>query len=266
MAALRWVRALRCTPPQKLVLWALADQANDAGEAWPSVAGLVEATCLSERSVQGAVLELRKKGLLETTIGGGRHRTTTYRLALETPQELHHTPQDVRGNGAQGTPQDVHETPQQVRETPQDVRQTPQELHPNPHNPQEPSEPSITERVPTVRIAGFDDWWRAYPRKVGKGAARVAYTAAVKRGVSEAELAQALQRQQWPAEERFIPHARTWLTQDRWLDEPGHASAKAESLTDTIANLLADPMGQGPPRHFRDRADFEGTAEEIFRV
>lgn len=37
---------------QRLVLLSIADQANDAGEAWPSVASIAARCQISERSVQ----------------------------------------------------------------------------------------------------------------------------------------------------------------------------------------------------------------------
>lgn len=148
MAALRWIRPLQVTAPQKAVLWALADQADEAGEAWPSMAALVEATCLSERTVQAAVAGLRGQGLVSVTMGGGRHRTTLYRLAMtaaETPQDTAHSPRQSRGLGEPETPQILHETPQEVRKTPQEPRETPQLSHPN------PQEPSRTLKEPSKR-------------------------------------------------------------------------------------------------------------------
>jgi hypothetical protein len=147
MAALRWIRPLQVTAPQKAVLWALADQADDDGEAWPSMAALVEATCLSERTVQGAIAALRATGIISITPGGGRHRTTLYRLSMAE------TPQAVRGKRPTETPQETRETPQHMRDTPQQVRETPQELHPNPQEPPRTlKNPQPRERLPAVAI------------------------------------------------------------------------------------------------------------------
>ncbi|HCL4023078.1 TPA: helix-turn-helix domain-containing protein, partial [Pseudomonas aeruginosa] len=40
--------------PQKAVLISLADNSNDDGVCWPSVAKIAERTCLSERAVRNA--------------------------------------------------------------------------------------------------------------------------------------------------------------------------------------------------------------------
>jgi len=147
MKALRWVRPIRRPAPQKAVLWVLADQANDAGECWPSMAQLVEATCLGERCIQGALISLTKDGLIEREIGGGRGRATVYRLPMQTPHDargnggaetphvVRDTPQEARGNGQTETPHLVHETPHLVRNTPHLVRETPHHMHPNPQEP-----------------------------------------------------------------------------------------------------------------------------------
>jgi hypothetical protein len=82
MVALRWVRPLSVTSTQKVVLWAMADQADDEGQCWPSMAGLMEATCLSERALRDALRTLEAAGLVATEVGGGRNRTSRYRLAI----------------------------------------------------------------------------------------------------------------------------------------------------------------------------------------
>jgi predicted phage replisome organizer len=70
---------------------------------------------------------------------------------------------------------------------------------------------------------GFDEFWSAYPRKVGKAAARKAYTKVI-RSVMPETLLTALRGQisspQWLKDNgAFIPHPTTWLNQGRWEDE-----------------------------------------------
>ena len=71
------------------------------------------------------------------------------------------------------------------------------------------------------REAEFARFWQAYPRKVGKQAARKAFE---RIRVPVEQLLYALERQrndpQWQRENgRFIPHPVTWLSQGRWEDE-----------------------------------------------
>lgn len=69
----------------------------------------------------------------------------------------------------------------------------------------------------------FDDFWSTYPRKIGKGAARQSYSKALKK-ISPERIMIGLSQSMahWAAEgteKTFIPHASTWLNQERWEDE-----------------------------------------------
>jgi hypothetical protein len=64
----------------------------------------------------------------------------------------------------------------------------------------------------------FDAFWKAYPRKVGKGAAQKAWAAAVRKADPD-RIIEAVERYAWPDEPSFIPHASTWLNGQRWEDE-----------------------------------------------
>lgn len=68
---------------------------------------------------------------------------------------------------------------------------------------------------------GFEEFWRAYPRKTAKDAARKAWRKLAPDADLQALLAEALQRQAgWEQWRRgVIPHASTWLNQRRWEDE-----------------------------------------------
>jgi len=73
---------------------------------------------------------------------------------------------------------------------------------------------------------GFEDFWSAYPKKVGKDAAAKAFA---RRKVDEMLLASMLsaigaQRrlEQWTRDGgQYIPHPATWLNEGRWQDEAG---------------------------------------------
>ena len=69
----------------------------------------------------------------------------------------------------------------------------------------------------------FENFWKSYPRKAGKGAAKKSFEAAMKKTTPEKILsAIEVQKQsrQWTSDDgRFIPHPATWLNQQRWDDE-----------------------------------------------
>lgn len=70
----------------------------------------------------------------------------------------------------------------------------------------------------------FDDFWRQYPRKVGKDDARKAFA---KRKPTDALLADMLAALAWQRESsdwlkdggQYIPHPATWLNRGSWQDE-----------------------------------------------
>lgn len=69
----------------------------------------------------------------------------------------------------------------------------------------------------------FEEFWKEYPRKVGKGAAKRAFEKVIKSMTLET-LVTAVRRQkcgsQWTKDNgQFIPHPATWLNQARWEDE-----------------------------------------------
>ncbi|HFK2309187.1 helix-turn-helix domain protein [Pseudomonas aeruginosa] len=107
------------TPAQKAVLISLADNANDEGVCWPSVAKIAERTCLSERAVQQAIKVLNECKALSIEARQGRSTMFTVTpAAFSPPQKVHPrrkctpaasapTPADA----APPPPQDMHPTP-----------------------------------------------------------------------------------------------------------------------------------------------------------
>lgn len=70
----------------------------------------------------------------------------------------------------------------------------------------------------------FDSFWSAYPKKIGKGAARKAFKKIKPDQELLEEMLSALENQkksaQWMKENgQFIPNPTTWLNQERWMDE-----------------------------------------------
>lgn len=68
---------LQMQPTAKAVLVSLADNANDQGHCWPSLATIAERTCLSRRAVIYAVAYLERAGAL-SRVRGGPGRSTYY--------------------------------------------------------------------------------------------------------------------------------------------------------------------------------------------
>lgn len=68
----------------------------------------------------------------------------------------------------------------------------------------------------------FDSFWEHYPRKVGKLAAKTAFSKALSL-TDVSNIQEALRRLHQEVrgqDQKFIPHPATWLNQGRWDDEP----------------------------------------------
>lgn len=90
----------------------------------------------------------------------------------------------------------------------------------------------------------FDEFWKAYPRKAGKGAAVTAYKKAIKK-ISAQELldaAAAYGASPNLPEMQYIPHPATWLNGERWLDAPD-AIAKKRNSTIIAEDIIMRAAG-----------------------
>jgi hypothetical protein len=79
------------------------------------------------------------------------------------------------------------------------------------------------EKAAKVATSGFESFWAAYPRKIGKRKAREAFRRAIK-SVTPEEILAAVSAQQKSAQWReangkYIPHPTTWLNRGGWEDE-----------------------------------------------
>jgi hypothetical protein len=85
-------------------------------------------------------------------------------------------------------------------------------------------EANPAQRRQTPAAAGaerFEEFWAAYPRKIGKRDAERAWPAACRR-TDAAKILDVLQRYPFdtdPERRRFIPYPATWLNQSRWEDD-----------------------------------------------
>ncbi len=101
--------------------------------------------------------------------------------------------------------------------------------------PEERKKVSSSLRSPRERgsEADFEAFWKAYPRKVGKGSARKAWQRAITLSRPDTIIS-AVIRQKFNSRERFIPHPATWLNAERWFDDvdTGDPVLRAAGLND----------------------------------
>lgn len=105
------------------------------------------------------------------------------------------------------------------------------------------------------RATRFDEFWDAYPRKVGKDKAKPKYAAAVRRAGNEQTVIDGAHRLATDPnlpEKQFIPYPTTWLERGGWNDEP--LPARADNLSSSQRRLQqareafgATPEAYQPP-------------------
>lgn len=185
-------------PTAKIVLLALAKYSNAAGSCFPSQQRLAEDTCMSDRSIRNAVKWLAIHGYIEVQVRKNRPNVYTITSMKEddmSVEEKFSSEVDISNI----TRLDISKKDTQVITTSAE-----KSSHPNdtPH---------------------FLAFWSVYPRKIGKGAARTAFKKATQHAsanqIIDAAKAFAIFCHEQKTEKRFIPHASTWLNQERWEDD-----------------------------------------------
>lgn len=141
------------------------------------------------------------------------------------------------------------------------------EIPPNPEKPDtgnpEPEIPDLSHYRDTTNtedshkdthtLDGFDEFWQTYPRKIGKGQAKKAWTKAVRSTHPHVIIRGATEFYQWcvrdQTDAQFIPHPATWLNGERWLDERVEPVEKPTVVQSHIALArdLWENRGSTPP-------------------
>lgn len=137
-----------------LVLLALADFCNDAGECWPSMQTIARKARMTERGVQKIIRRMQEVGLVTVDVGGGRAACNKYRIVTEKVNAKLRT-----GNPELETPNTEHRLPVQKPRTP--VQKTPNTGSPEPLgsiiDPEEPPFSSPAKK-PKRAVALPENW------------------------------------------------------------------------------------------------------------
>lgn len=231
----------------RLVLVALADRYNDdTGVCWPSIKTISKNIGVSERTVYKAIDELEAAGL----IGRGNpqwvahlradRRPTVWTLNLgmvkpvEKKRETDNGVNEVLERGEDVFMPSGSRGEDVFSERGEDVFTHGVKTCSDKPKENSNSEPkniyahSGNGRAPQSREevwqSEFDEWYKDYPRKTGKGAARKAFLKARKGGVDLDTLKEGLDRSKrsWAVENRpkdKMPYPATWLNAESWDDE-----------------------------------------------
>jgi hypothetical protein len=248
-----WAWKQECpTPNSRLVLLYLAMRADDeTGYCYPGQKTIARECSLSERTVRDAMAALENMGLIvrkarynsrvrtsddiwvqftETTIFAGRAAGSA---ATEFPPDLPSAPdagpkrQKLRSSPATVAGQEPVREPIRVNHS---SLRSESPIDDDLAAPGYGDEPEDDDEGPDSRVViddmpPFDRFWAAYPRHTSKGTARAAWPKALKKCDAEkiiiaaGDYAEAVAC--WPETERsrYVPHASTWLNQERWDDD-----------------------------------------------
>lgn len=255
-----------------VILYALADRASDNGRAaYPAVAWIAERARCSERTVQRHLKNLEARGVINK--GDQRivehfrsdRRPTVWDLDLTLTKTTtgcqNVTPtDDGRGDtesttGCQPEPSGVTTSAERGDTA----------LSPKPsltiHKPSLNQPPIVPQGGRQNYPADFEEFWTAFPRRVGKRIAHRAWLKAVERTSVEEVLAGAQRFATDPnlPEERFIPHPTTWLNRDGWLDTPMPTQENAQKSVDDV---LSEWGYADPPEDYIDGEVVEGDIDD----
>tara|TARA_R100000329_G_scaffold111947_1_gene91956 strand:- start:507 stop:1136 length:630 start_codon:yes stop_codon:yes gene_type:complete len=185
----------------------MADKASDDGSGiWVSKGNMAADLEMSSRAVRIHIKDMLALGILK--VSGQkecRHGyTIDYQINLEIVSKLPSTRPPLN---------DVHPY--------HGMTFSPTPAHGSPKPSNEPSnEPIILVRSIDVVVEQFDKFWEKYPRKTAKVPARRAFPRALLK-ISFEELMEKLDYfidVHKHTKKQFLPHASTWLNQERWHD------------------------------------------------
>ena len=186
---------------------AIADSVNDqhGNQFWMSLGKLADKARLARPTVSACVQQMITDGwLVEVSRSAGS--TVCYRFVF--------IPSDVVYESRWVSPEMTGGVTVDNRGVSSTVTGGVTLANPN------PIEPKIEPNTNTANES-FNEFWSLYPRKLTRNKARMAYLKALKTTDAETIL---VGLKWWIAgewrgkEERYIPHAPTWLNQARWED------------------------------------------------
>ena len=169
-------------PTAKFILIVLANYADEKGTCYPSYRHIANIVGLKDtKGVQRTIKSLADMGLLKI---------------------------NNRKNDSGGNTSNLYELTM-GSETPTPLSAPPLRV----------TEPSNTKEDTKKYISSFQEFWKIYPRKIGKKQASKIFGkydekhyAKIIHGV------RLFAQENKTTEERFIPHPSTWLNQERWMD------------------------------------------------
>ena len=237
---------------ERLVLISLANHANEAGECWPSIKRIASEAGTSPLQARRTLIALEEGNHIARRLNAAPDvripndkRPNLYRIldggAREVPPWWNDSAQSAESS-AQSDTAGVPTASERGRAT----------STPNHHGSIiDPSvEPSLLD-ADAPSDDSFETFWRAYPRKVGKPAARKAWGKAVKAAAKQrpdyavASIVDAAirYREDPNRQDIYTPYPQKWLNEERWND-PALPSRFTNGHKPAFADVIVDRSGE----------------------
>lgn len=221
-------------PGCKAVLVALADMADESNSCFPGQGLLAQRTEQNERTVRTHLKHLEEDGfILRAARFDEKGHRTSDRYML--PVQVQTGSPAGRKNRRKNQPP-AESTGGQIQQSPPAdfVETTGRETRVTLREPKvEPSVTDASARRVNINEA-FDAFWAVYPRHTAKGASIAKFKRAVDKVGLDVVMAGVRRLAEDPnlPEEQFVPHASTWLHQERWSDGPLPARNDRRAVVD----------------------------------
>ena len=86
----------------------------------------------------------------------------------------------------------------------------------------------------------FEEFWKVYPKKIGKPAAKKNFARAVKSGADPQDIIDGARRYAGSkaVADGFVKHPQGWLTDERWLDDPEPADRSRHRVSQPFGEVV----------------------------
>lgn len=237
-----WLEQVRAdpalTPLAFMLAYVLADFVNEReGCAWPSIARLAAECRVTERGVQKVIRRLVERGHLTVELGNGRGETNRYRWIVQGEQRerrIEHAKEAIRPSVCSNDERRISKDLTSVHpiqservnrgseKGEQRFKKGRTSVHPT---LVKESIYDLLYRLSSGENAqgpptGFDDFWQAYPKKVGRSDAIRAFAAAVRLATPD-EITRSATRyaaDRRGEDPRYTKNPATWLSKACWND------------------------------------------------
>lgn len=226
---------------EKMILLVIADHATDEGDnAWPSQMTIATRASCNVRTVQRSINKLVEDGWLWVEKRGGGSAT-----CRDDRRPHRYTIVMKKLRGDKMTPRQVERPDIDDSNDPTMTTATGRLSRPMKH----------PHETPIETPGEFDTFWKVYPRKTAKGAARKAWGKLTAENRAAAITGAARFASDPNRDDTFTPYPATWLNAEQWEDEPLPPAKKSQEAIRAEEIVRAREKGQ------RDREEAQRLAQ-----